>query len=54
MILAASSSDMNALYKLTHQLTQAIERSGKAWKRSCLNARKRGEGSKHRTVALAS
>lgn len=53
MILAASSSDMNA-YKLTHQLTQAIERSGKAGKRSCLNARKRGEGSKHRTVALAS
>jgi len=45
MILAASSSDMNAS-KLTHQLMQAIERSGKAGKRSYLNVRKREEGSK--------
>lgn len=45
MILAASSSDMNA-YKLTHQLKQVIERSGKTGKRSCLSARKREEDSK--------
>lgn len=35
MILAASSSDMNA-YKLTHQLKQVIERSGKNWEKKLL------------------
>ena len=50
MILPASSADMNAcnrtLHVNTHQLMQAIERSGKAGKRRYLNARKRVEGSK--------